>query len=70
MNFLLKSFLVLFAVSFARIPSDGTASFDMYDSIMNSFNGVGEEQFQRPTTYSKRYSPRFTDDAMNQWLDM
>ena len=36
----MKSLLVIFAASSIGIPLDGIASYNMYDSIRNSFNGV------------------------------
>ena len=68
MKIIFKLF-ALFAVTIAHIPSEGTAAFDMYDSIMNAFNGAKDEQFERPTTYDKRFNMPFSDDAMKQWYN-
>ena len=47
----MKSIFVIFVIAFARVPSYGNGWYDT-----NNFNGMNavEDEFENPTTYSKR----------------
>lgn len=57
---MMKSLFVIFAITLARVPSPQTRWYDVsdYSDIMNTFKVI-EDEFENPTTYSKRFTPPF-----------
>ena len=56
-------FFIFARLVIGRIAPD----YNLYSSIMNAANIVPNDEFEQPTTYSKRFEMPFTDDQMAEW---